>query len=221
MSSFTQSFGALAHLTTQELFTYLPNFIAECDPQVGEWVLITPVRRRTLLDPLIQLWEGKESGDESSGHLTGAKKNPKRYSLSTFVCDVGGIQLAPLSVAMLFLCDKECTHSGDSSVPDNAPLYLHVRLGLLTASTPSVFGGEDNIKVIIIQPDCARPQAATLYIPPVRTFTRSDVSSSGVRTQKRDKAAVMASISPSSASCRESIEANAHQEWVEWQRHHW
>ncbi|ORC85765.1 uncharacterized protein TM35_000332220 [Trypanosoma theileri] len=42
-------------ISRKELEKYLPNFDPSCDPQVGEWLLVTPHRRVALVDPLIQI----------------------------------------------------------------------------------------------------------------------------------------------------------------------
>ncbi|KAH9599489.1 hypothetical protein LSM04_003785 [Trypanosoma melophagium] len=39
----------------KELEKYLPNFDPARDPQVGEWILVTPHRRVALVDPLIEI----------------------------------------------------------------------------------------------------------------------------------------------------------------------
>lgn len=67
-SSETEYLRALPHLTVEELYHYLPLFDPLQDPQIGDWVLITPMRRSALFDPLVAMWEGCEGevGEASS-----------------------------------------------------------------------------------------------------------------------------------------------------------
>lgn len=55
---------ALPHLTLEELYSYLPFFDPLQDPQIGDWVVVTPMRRAALLDPLISRWEGNNDGEK-------------------------------------------------------------------------------------------------------------------------------------------------------------
>lgn len=61
-----QYLRALPHLHLDELYAYLPFFDPLQDPQIGDWVLITPMRRDVLLDPLIAIWEGDGTDKKSS-----------------------------------------------------------------------------------------------------------------------------------------------------------
>lgn len=69
-----QPYFPLPSLTEDALRVYLPNFDPSLDPQVGEWVMVTPMRRAALLDPLIEAWE---AGNEPS-------LSPRRYTLAEY-----------------------------------------------------------------------------------------------------------------------------------------
>lgn len=82
------------HLTREGIHGYLPLFSPTQDPQVGDWVMVTPMRRAALLDPLIALWEGQadssssggdgQPGGSSSSGKTATSATAMRYSLAAF-----------------------------------------------------------------------------------------------------------------------------------------
>lgn len=61
----TQYLKSLPPLHLDELCAYLPFFDPLQDPQIGDWVLITPMRRAVLLDPLVAMWEDGDTDKNS------------------------------------------------------------------------------------------------------------------------------------------------------------
>lgn len=139
--------------------------------------MVCPGRRQQLLDPLIERWEGR-TGSRQSAKSSGIlpENTPVRYPLSAFILGCNEV-LAPLSVARRLLGSpkrrrpRSHTNGGtpngqDSDPPTRLFLYLHVRLGLLTASTPIPFGGRDGSLLTVVMEsvstscDCADTQTS-------------------------------------------------------------
>eukprot|EP00796_Vickermania_ingenoplastis_P013457 gene13458-9266_t len=93
---------ALVPLTPKELYDALPAFDPALDPQIGDWVLVGPMRRHILLDPLVALWEDRPAPSTNKTDTSGAGEfsfdpgkagaggehatntPPRRYSLREF-----------------------------------------------------------------------------------------------------------------------------------------
>ncbi|KAG5477280.1 hypothetical protein LSCM4_04498 [Leishmania orientalis] len=164
-------------LSLVDMYDYLPNFDADCDLQVGDWVVVQPRRMAALLGPLISTWETVPRAHA----LSATSSFAPRYALSQLLPEPLTLRrrslawnrvglasftklprLAPLSMARAHYCQRKRMHVADdspiaerdSSVLDgdassgNGNLYLHVRLGLLTPSRPYVFGGLDIVEVL-------------------------------------------------------------------------
>ncbi|KAG5477016.1 hypothetical protein LSCM1_05350 [Leishmania martiniquensis] len=165
-------------LSLVDMYDYLPNFDADCDLQVGDWVVVQPQRMAALLGPLISAWETVPQGHALSSTSTFAPRYAlsqllpepltlRRRSLAWNRTGLGSFstrlpRLAPLSMARAHYCKRKRMHVaddspiaardssvlGDDASSGNGNLYLHVRLGLLTPSRPYVFGGLDIVEVL-------------------------------------------------------------------------
>lgn len=170
--------GVSPFMTLEEIYDYLPNFDADCDLQVGDWVVVQPRRMAALLGPLITAWEGgtplslPTASSVSVPQYTLSQLLPEPLtlrrrslewrgaSLDTVVANLP--HLAPLSMARAHFCHRKRVHVSDDSPTNagdskmfgrdessgNGALYLHVRLGLLTPSRPYLFGGLDIVEVL-------------------------------------------------------------------------
>ncbi|KAG5502876.1 hypothetical protein JKF63_04646 [Porcisia hertigi] len=182
-------------LSLADIYDYLPNFDADCDLQVGDWVVIQPWRIAALLGPLISSWE-----TAPQSHAMPATSSVPQHTLSQFLPDPLTLRrrslswnrvalnphstklprLAPLSMARAHYCQRKRVHMADDSPTNagnsklldddastgNGNLYLHVRLGLLTPSRPYVFGGLDIVEVLAWLPDDACAEEDTAASEP-------------------------------------------------------
>lgn len=123
---------SISILTPPDLYAYLPNFDFYRDLQVGDWVLITPMRRGLLLDPLIAMWECSNNAETNEAPATRAPRKPNvpRYGLRDLLPDAltirrrgltseverqrsspsAVLRLAPLSMAKSYYCRRKRTH---------------------------------------------------------------------------------------------------------------
>ncbi|KAF8291855.1 U1 small nuclear ribonucleoprotein 24 kDa [Trypanosoma cruzi] len=157
----------------EELERYLPNFDPMRDPQVGEWVLVSPHRRVTLLRPFVQMAVDRglqpnypflvantlTDGASSPSVLTtmepkwSAQVDPRRiFPTLEEVCRkyrrrrVRNTKPAMFNNKTNNIHDVN-TEDGDEE-DDDTTLYLNVRALLLTPCAPAVFGGSDFIEGI-------------------------------------------------------------------------
>ncbi|GET89246.1 hypothetical protein, conserved [Leishmania tarentolae] len=182
-------------LSLVDMYGYLPNFDADCDLQVGDWVVVQPQRMAALLGPLITAWE---TAPQDHLHSVASSFMPQ-YTLSQLLPEPltlrrrslawnrAGLdsfstrlpRLAPLSMARAHYCQRKRLHVADDSPANtrdnsvfdgdagsgNGNLYLHVRLGLLTPSRPYVFGGLDIVEVLGWQYDDACEEDTAVLAP--------------------------------------------------------
>ncbi|CAG9575162.1 conserved hypothetical protein [Leishmania major strain Friedlin] len=183
-------------LSLVDMYGYLPNFDADCDLQVGDWVVVQPQRRAALLGPLISAWETAPQDHA----LSAASSFVPQYTLSQLLPEPLTLRrrslawnrvgldsfstrlprLAPLSMARAHYCQRKRLHVSDDSPTNtressvceddassgNGNLYLHVRLGLLTPSRPYVFGGLDIVEVLGWPYDDACAEDTAAPVPP-------------------------------------------------------
>ncbi|CAJ1009218.1 hypothetical protein Q4I28_004532 [Leishmania naiffi] len=190
-------------LSLVDIYDYLPNFDADCDLQVGDWVVVQPQRMAALLGPLISAWEAAPQNHV----LSAASSFVPQYTLSQLLPEPLTLRrrslawnrvgldsfsaklprLAPLSMARAHYCQRKRMHVaddspanargggvfGDDASSGNGNLYLHVRLGLLTPSRPYVFGGLDIVEVLAWPSGGACAEEDTAACVPPRLATQT------------------------------------------------
>ncbi|KEG12066.1 hypothetical protein DQ04_02031080 [Trypanosoma grayi] len=157
-------------IVRKDLEKYLPNFDPTADPQVGEWVLVSPHRRAAIVDPLI--------------HMSMQQKLQPMYPFLDEACltaaappdavldPTAGSAAAPTDPCRVFPTIEEVRkkyrrHRHHGCMPgdrggktgtvnekqeemeeedDDTMLYLNPRALLLTPCAPAVFGGSDFIE---------------------------------------------------------------------------
>nr|CCC89618.1 unnamed protein product [Trypanosoma congolense IL3000] len=143
-------------LSRRELEEYLPNFDPLLDPQIGEWVLVTPRRRVTLLGPLLQRLQN--DGLQPVYPFLAASRDHFRAPLNASLLCAEEISERAAELPRVLpsigevwrrhqyrrLCAPDS--DADGMEEDDTVLYLNPRALLLTPSAPVVFGGSDFIE---------------------------------------------------------------------------
>ncbi|ESL08346.1 hypothetical protein TRSC58_03952 [Trypanosoma rangeli SC58] len=151
----------------EELDAYLPNFDPVRDPQVGEWVLVSPHRRAALVNPLVQLAAqrrlqpiypflvGNAPGDALSSASVLAAAEPTSCShvdphhiFPTLDEVCRKYRRRRIQTGKVVTNKRDETNNKDDcdEEEDETTLYLNPRALLLTPCAPAVFGGSDFIE---------------------------------------------------------------------------
>ncbi|KAG8341660.1 hypothetical protein ERJ75_000117500 [Trypanosoma vivax] len=151
-------------ITEAELRKYLPNFDCDLDPQVGEWVIVTPARRGPLLDPLIDQIQEQAvepiypfSYDHNTSEVlvndgpdvsnqTGAPPKLQRVFFQTVEEIRRKYQRRCFYSSSNETRKGRCGGAKEEEEDDDTILYLNPRALLLTPCAPAVFGGSDFIE---------------------------------------------------------------------------
>ncbi|RNE99123.1 hypothetical protein TraAM80_08371 [Trypanosoma rangeli] len=154
-------------IVREELDVYLPNFDPVRDPQVGEWVLVSPHRRAALVNPLVQMAAqrslqpiypflvGNVPADAPSSASVLAAAEPTsrphvdpRHIFPTLDEVCRKYRRHRMQTGKVVTNEKIETNNkndGDEE-EDETTLYLNPRALLLTPCAPAVFGGSDFIE---------------------------------------------------------------------------
>ncbi|AAZ10144.1 small nuclear RNA (snRNA) U1 [Trypanosoma equiperdum] len=146
-------------ITRKELERYLPNFDPLLDPQIGEWVLVTPERRFAILGPLLQfvqehaikpIYPFLDNSEPSSAPVTTfnfcKEDSPKTLGDPSKVFPTLSEVWRRYRRRRFHISGMDEDGIGEEEENDDTILYLNPRALLLTPCAPAVFGGSDFIE---------------------------------------------------------------------------